>query len=566
MSAASADEQQWWAEGDTPVRRDSRVTYLVDGHATLLAFCLACFQARDYIYLAHWGLTPSMPLVRGRDQRAGPDDSSEQQELVAELRLAGLSDEAIAFWCNHELTLQTVLGYAVQHGVEVRVLLWDCPEIFSHYHPQQAYEELSAVGVLCLLDDSSRGLLHHPAEALHQKTSVIDGRYAFVGGIDPLIENDGEFDRWDMHPHPLFTPLRRLLAKPASPHPWHDAHALIEGPAAADVELNFRQRWNDVVKRKGLEATVLVPEHPLPPPLQSRTVVQIARTIPQHTYSFTPEGGIQGIAQLYAAAFRNAQQLIYLENQYFWLRSFLGLNIPFIGSDSPDMEQNIRLLGEALRRGARLVMVLPDHPNVGRAFSDAGLQRLREEAPEAVKEDRLLVLTLATSDLVDGQVRYRPIYVHAKVALVDDLWSTVGSANLNNRGMRDDTELNVATLDSELARGLRLLLWGEHLGLVPDEDMLALLRYLGRQPLRPARQARARDLFAELERRLGPSEQGLLLLAEQARANLERYRAGQLLVGHVLPYLTADEAREQGLSCDEAQGWIEQEKPAEPGA
>jgi phosphatidylserine/phosphatidylglycerophosphate/cardiolipin synthase-like enzyme len=53
--------------------------------------------------------------------------------------------------------------------------------------------------------------------------------------------------------------------------------------------------------------------------------------------------------------------------------------------------------------------------------------------------------------------------VHAKVAIVDDLWSTLGSANLNNRGMHDDTELNVATLDAELARGLRMLLWAEHL-------------------------------------------------------------------------------------------------------
>ncbi|MBX5451228.1 phospholipase D-like domain-containing protein [Thermogemmatispora sp.] len=562
MSAESADGQQWWAQGDTPVRRDSRVTYLVDGHATLLAFCLACFQARQYIYLAHWGLTPSMPLVRGKDQRAGPDDSPPQQELIAELRQAGLSEEAIAFWCNHELTLQAVLGYAVERGIEVRALLWDCPEIFSHYSPQQAYEELSAVGVLCLLDDSSRGLLHHPAESLHQKTSVIDGRYAFVGGIDPLIENDGEFDRWDLHPHPLFTPLRRLLAKPLSPHPWHDVHALIEGPAAADVELNFRQRWNDVVERKGLEAALLVPEHPLPPPLATRTVVQIARTIPQHTYRFAPEGGIQGIAQLYAAAFRHAQRLIYLENQYFWLRSFLGLNVPFIGPDSPDMEQNLYLLGEALQRGAHLVMVLPDHPNVGRAFTDAGLQRLREAAPEAVQEGRLLVFTLATSDVMDGRVRYRPIYVHAKVALIDDLWATVGSANLNNRGMRDDAEMNVATLDSELARGLRLLLWGEHLGLVPDEDMLTLLRYLGQQPLHPARQARARDLLSELERRLGEDVRGALLLAKEAQENLERYRNGELLVGHLLPYLTVAEAREQGLTCDEAHGWIEQEQPS----
>jgi phosphatidylserine/phosphatidylglycerophosphate/cardiolipin synthase-like enzyme len=558
-TVAGSEVMSWWAAGDTPVRRDSHVMYLVDGHATLLALCLACFRARKYIYLANWGITPGMPLVRGNDQRAGPDGSPAQEQLLAELRLAGLNEEEIAFWCHHQLTLQTVLGYAVRRGIEVRVLLWDCPEIFSHYHPQQAYEQLSAVGVTCLLDDSSRGILHHPAEALHQKISVIDGRYAFVGGIDPLIESGGEFDRWDLHQHPFFTPLR-CVEKPTPPHPWHDAHALIEGPAAADVELNFRQRWNDVVERKQLERALLVPEHPSPEPLTSKTLVQIARTIPQHTYRFAPEGGIQGIAQLYANAFKNARRLIYLENQYFWLRSFLGLDISFIGQDSPDMEQNIRLLGAALKRGVLLAIVLPDHPNVGRAFSDAGLMRLRAEAPEAVAEGRLQAFTLATSDIIEGSVHYRSIYVHAKVGVVDDLWATVGSANLNNRGMRDDAEMNVATLDADLAHGLRLLLWGEHLGLIPEEDMLSLLRYLGGQPLLAASLERARGLFGDLQARLSDPVSGLRLLSEQAWANLERYKGGQPLVGHLLPYLTAEEAREQGLPFEEAHGWIEEER------
>ena len=61
------------------------------------------------------------------------------------------------------------------------------------------------------------------------------------------------------------------------------------------------------------------------------------------------------------------------------------------------------------------------------------------------------------------------------VAIIDDLWSTVGSANLNNRGMRDDTEMNVATLDAELARGLRVLLWAEHLEHLFEDDFVAFM-------------------------------------------------------------------------------------------
>ena len=91
------------------------------------------------------------------------------------------------------------------------------------------------------------------------------------------------------------------------------------------------------------------------------------------------QGGIQGIAQLYAHALRNAQHFIYLENQYFWLHTYTGIDIPFLGSDSPDMEHNIRELGAAVQRGATVAIVLPDDPNVGRAFTDAGLTRLRCE-------------------------------------------------------------------------------------------------------------------------------------------------------------------------------------------
>src|SRR5216683_6879621 len=80
----------WWAEGDTPVRANARVTYLVDGRTTMLTMCRHFLRARKYIYLANWGITPTMRLVRGTDQRAGPDGSPEQEALLAELRAEGL--------------------------------------------------------------------------------------------------------------------------------------------------------------------------------------------------------------------------------------------------------------------------------------------------------------------------------------------------------------------------------------------------------------------------------------------------------------------------------------------
>src|SRR5450432_448967 len=429
-NSAEQQAKNWWAEGDTPVRQDSRVTYFTDGRAAMLIMCQHFIKAQRYIYLANWGMTAKIELVRGTDHRPGPDGSPEQKALLAELRAIGFQDADIDFWQTHDLSLQAVLGYAVSKGVEVKVLLWKSLPMFAHYNQQETYDELTAVGVDCILDDSALGILHHPVESLHQKISIVDGNYAFVGGVDPLIESQGEFDRWDMHSHPFSTPLRQT-SKGTTPHPWHDAHSLIEGPAASDVELNFRERWNDVVHRHHWDKKRLVPEHPLPAPLESQTVMQIARTIPEHTYSFKPLI-IRGIAQFYKNALSNIQEFVYLENQYFWLRTFIGIDIPFVGSDNAEMVQNISLLGAALQRGASMAIVLPDHPNAGRAFSDAGLVRLREEAPQALEEGRLQAFTLATSMHNDGTEHYRPIYVHAKVAIVDDVWTTIGSGNLNN--------------------------------------------------------------------------------------------------------------------------------------
>jgi phosphatidylserine/phosphatidylglycerophosphate/cardiolipin synthase-like enzyme len=549
-------KNNWWAEGDTPVHADSRVIYFVDGRTTLFTLCRHFLMARKYIYIANWGITPQMELVRGKDQRAGPDGSPEQDALVSVLRAASLDEDKIDFWCSHNLTLQTVLGLMVQQGVEVKALIWDCSNFFSHYNPKVAYQELVDVGVTCILDDSSRGLLHHPIESLHQKIAVVDGTHAFVGGIDPLVELNGDFDRWDTPAHHFSSPLRRNQQDHA-PHPWHDAHAIIEGPEASDVELNFRERWNNVVERHHLDDKLLVQEHPPTSPLEGERLVQIARTIPEHTYSFRPLI-IRGISQLYANAFSNAQRFIYLENQYFWLHAYYGVDIPFLGRDSPEMERNIRELGAALHRGATVAFVLPDHPNVGRAFTDAALTLLRNEAPEAVSQDRIQVFCLATSTNIDGVEHYRPIYVHAKVAIIDDLWSTVGSANLNNRGMRDDTEMNVATLNAELARDSRILLWAEHLGLLSEDDFFTIELHLMHQRQDPDLDQRSIELLQYLKETFGDPFVGLRLMGERAQDNLRRYKAKLPLVGQLLPYLTAEEATQGGLPFREDLGWIEE--------
>ncbi|HEX4206985.1 MAG TPA: phospholipase D family protein [Ktedonobacteraceae bacterium] len=549
----------WWASGDTPVRNDARVMYLVDGSSAMLTLCRHFIKANKYIYLADWGLSADIQMVRGSYHRAGPDGSAEQEALLNELRLEGFSDQDIHFWCTSDLSLRHVLGYSVSKGVEVKVLLWDAPPIFSSCNPPEARDALQEVGVNCILDPSAHGILHHPVESLHQKTAIVDGTHAFVGGVDLLIEAGGEFDRWDTPMHDFETPLRRN-DKGETPHPWHDVHSLIEGTAVGDVELNFRQRWNDVVTHHHLGKEQIIPDRPIPPPQPGTELVQVVRTIPQHTYHFgsNDSSSILDIAQVYVNALSQVQRFVYLENQYFWLRGYSGIDISLLGFDSIDMQHNITQLGAALQRGAFVSLILPDHPNAGRAFSDAGIQQVREEASQAEEEGRFQVFCLATSARLDGQERYRPIYVHAKVAVVDDRWSTAGSANLNNRGMHDDTEINVAALDSRLARNLRIMLQAEHLGLVHAQNLYDLSRLLGRQVQGKEEQARAVAVHDYLEEQLGDPLVALQKMHATAWENLQRYKAKQPLVGHLLPYLTAEEAQLQGLDFYEEHGWVEE--------
>ncbi len=124
--------------------------------------------------------------------------------------------------------------------------------------------------------------------------------------------------------------------------------------------------------------------------------------------------------------------------------------------------------------------------------------------------------------------------------------------------MRDDTEMNVATLNTELAYNLRLMLQGEHLGLVDENDLFALSRLTGQQIQSQEEKARGLRVRNYLEKELADPLVAVRLMHERAWDNLRRYKAKQDLVGHLLPYLTADEALQQGLNFREEHGWVEE--------
>jgi phosphatidylserine/phosphatidylglycerophosphate/cardiolipin synthase-like enzyme len=262
-----------------------------------------------------------------------------------------------------------------------------------------------------------------PLHCHHEKLVVVDGETAFVGGIDLTLLGG---DRLDSSGHPN----RGSLG-------WHDATARLRGPAVADVADHIRLRWSEVT---GEPLPTADPPGPAGPEPAGEVELQIVRTVPERLYERLPRGDFS-ILESYLRAIRSAERLVYLESQFLWSRELVSV------------------LEDKLRRPPddrfRLVVLLPTRPNNGRDDTRGQLGRLAAADGGA---GRFLACSLRQT----GE-HARQVYVHAKIGIVDDRWLTIGSANLNEHSLFNDTEVNLGTWDAGLARATRLRLWSEHL-------------------------------------------------------------------------------------------------------
>jgi phosphatidylserine/phosphatidylglycerophosphate/cardiolipin synthase-like enzyme len=189
-------------------------------------------------------------------------------------------------------------------------------------------------------------------------------------------------------------------------------------------------------------------------------------------YPFAPEGE-RSVARAFAKAIERARSLIYIEDQYFW-----SVEIAL-------------LLAQALRRqpGLQVIGVVPRYPDKDGKLSGPPSRLAQARAIDIIKKAGGERVGIYDVENESGT----PIYVHAKVCVIDDVWATVGSDNLNRRSWTHDSELSCAMIDSALddripvdpgglgdgsrkfARELRLALWAEHLGRSPaDLELLDL--------------------------------------------------------------------------------------------
>lgn len=294
----------------------------------------------------------------------------------------------------------------------------------------------------------------HPFGASHhQKIVIIDDSLAFCGGIDITSR------RWDTRDHAEADPRR--VGPHGSPYPpWHDATMALSGPAARALDELARERWRragGATLEPARRTSALWLDHADP---HFRDVdVGIARTQPVW-------GDIEQaheVEQLYLDLIARARRYVYIEGQYF----ASGLIAEAIAK---------RL---AVRGGPEFVLVTPQqaHGWLEQVAMDTARSRLFEALAGYDEEKRFRIYMPFTE-------AGTPIYVHAKIMIVDDEVLRVGSSNLNNRSMRLDTECDVvldATLPgnescSNQIAALRNDLLGEHLGVGETEVAMAVAR------------------------------------------------------------------------------------------
>lgn len=246
----------------------------------------------------------------------------------------------------------------------------------------------------------------------HQKIVVIDDCLAFCGGIDMTGS------RWDTRAH-LDADDRRIEPNGKPYKPWHDATTALQGPVAAALGELGRDRWHRA-GGKPVDAVDGISDcwpDDLRPDFRAISV-GIARTRPD--MPDCPE--VREIEALFVDQIRHARHSIYAESQYFASRKIAEAMADRLAEED----------------GPEIVIV---NPQTAQGWLEPiAMDTARARLFTAIKRrDRWNRLRLYHPFTADGV----PIYVHAKVMIVDGETLRIGSANMNNRSMGLDTECDV---------------------------------------------------------------------------------------------------------------------------
>jgi len=374
----------------SPLTTGNRVVLLQDGPATYQAMLAAILAARDHINMETYIL--------------GDDDVGQRfaQALIDKQR----------------------------QGVQVHLIRDSVGTIGT---PVAFFERMAASGIKVLEFNPINPSLARKDWELnqrdHRKLLVVDGRVAFLGGINISSVYSGG------------SASQGMRARPADSPAWRDTDLQLEGPVVAELQKLFLATW---ASQKGdpLAAKNFFP------PLDSvgREVVRAIGSSPDEPYSL--------IYATLLSAIGSAETSVHITNAYF----------------APD-PQLLAALEAAAARGVDVKLILPSQTDswlvfhVGRGYY---AQLLR--AGVKIYERRGAIL-------------------HSKTALVDGVWATVGSTNLDWRSFLHNYELNAVVLGAEFGKQVQAMF---------DQDLVAsdaiTLAQWERRPL----QMRAKELLARV--------------------------------------------------------------------
>jgi cardiolipin synthase len=263
----------------------------------------------------------------------------------------------------------------------------------------------------------------------HRKLLVVDGRIAFLGGINiSSVYSGGSFGK-------------RSKVRPNGTLPWRDTDLQLEGPVVGELQKLFIDTWE---KQHG-EALAARTYFPAAERAGSEVVRAIGSS-PDEPYSL--------IYATLISALRSAQTEICITNAYF----------------VPD-PQLVTALKEAVARGVKVTLVLPSSTDSWLVFH-AGRAHYAELLKAGVK-----------------LYERRGVLLHVKTAVIDGVWSTVGSTNLDWRSFLHNQEVNAVVLGTGFGDKMRAAFQAD----LAQSNAITLAQWRNR-PL----DARVKELFGRL--------------------------------------------------------------------
>ena len=343
---------------DSPLVVGNHVTLLKDGPATYRAMFAAIRKARDHINLETYII---------EDDEVGRKFS----DLLIEKQ---------------------------GQGVQVS-LIYD--SVGAINTPRAFFERLEESGVRTLEFNPINPLVGKNKSSIghrdHRKLLIVDGRLAFLGGINiSSVYSAGSDPR----------AKRAVTGKSV---PWRDTHVRIEGPVVAEYQKLFLETWE---KQKGES---LSGGHYFP------KFEEVGKEIVHAVGSAADEPYSQIYVTL-VSAINSAETYVYFTNAYF----------------VPD-PQLLGALKDAAQRGVDVRIILPSRTDFWAVFH-AGRSHYSE-------------LLRAGVQIYERQ----GALLHAKTALIDGVWSCIGSTNLDWRSFVHNNEIDAVVLGDSFAQQLRAM-------------------------------------------------------------------------------------------------------------